>query len=366
MKEKSRLLVPLFELFINESYKGKRLKADGSKIKPQTIVNYEYVLRYLKEFECKTDSPIRIKELKGSNQRLFATEKRYWKKFYDQFTNFLYKDIGCFDNYAGTVIKIIRIFFNWIIREKGIAAGEFYKSFYICKEEIPIVTLMPEQLDFLINNKNFERKLSKSLMKSRSIFIFGCTVGLRNSDLFALKHTDVRKTGDKYYIVVKTIKTSTMVRIKLPQYAVEILQSFQQSARKRKTIFPNIPAYRFNNHIKEIGQLAGWTEVIGKTRSRRGVDIKQKREVVNTDRVLLQKEYRFCDLLSSHTMRRTAITTMLLMGMKEHLVKQISGHTGNSKSFYRYVNLVQPYMDQESEMVWGQFEKTANTSALKY
>jgi intergrase/recombinase len=52
-------------------------------------------------------------------------------------------------------------------------------------------------------------------------------------------------------------------------------------------------------------------------------------------------------------MRRTAITTMLMLGMKKHVVKQISGHSNDSKSFYRYVNLVQSYMDNEMDAVFN-------------
>ena len=120
MIAKERLLLPLFQQFITESYKGKRLKADGSKIKPQTIANHEYVLRYLRDYEIKTDRPLRIKVIRGINQRAFAAEKNYWRKFYDGFTNYLYKDKGCFDNYVGTVVKTIRIFFNWLNKDKGI------------------------------------------------------------------------------------------------------------------------------------------------------------------------------------------------------------------------------------------------------
>ena len=51
MPTKDHLLVPLFERFIKESYLGKRAKPDGSRIKKQSIRNYEYVLEYLKGYE---------------------------------------------------------------------------------------------------------------------------------------------------------------------------------------------------------------------------------------------------------------------------------------------------------------------------
>ena len=79
---------------------------------------------------------------------------------------------------------------------------------------------------------------------------------------------------------------------------------------------------------------------------------------------ITQKKYRFCDLVSSHVMRRTAITTMLMLGMKEHAVKQISGHSNDSKSFYRYVNLVQSYLDNEMDEVFNKFAKTVKDSTV--
>jgi integrase len=59
--------------------------------------------------------------------------------------------------------------------------------------------------------------------------------------------------------------------------------------------------------------------------------------------------YRFCDLISSHTMRRTAITTMLRMGMNETNVRLISGHAAHSPSFYRYVFYADSFMEEEMD-----------------
>lgn len=346
MNSKEHLLLPLFERFIKDSYKGRRLKPDGARIKPQSITNYSYVLQYLKEYEEKQGTPLIIKVSSGTNKRAFLAEKKYWKKFYFEFTNYLYTKKGCYDNYVGAVIKVIRIFFNYVNKDLGIRAGDFYKSFYVCKEEIPVITLLPQQLQFLINNKDFDNSLSVSLLKSKDIFVFGCTVALRVSDLFNIKFTDIERQGNSFYLPVKTIKTGTIVRIKLPEYAMAIVEKFKAAAKGRKTIFPQIPRTRFNDHLKLIAEQAGWITEIGKYRTRRGVAIE---DTFGADK----KTYRFCDLVSSHIMRRTAITTMLMLGMKEHVVKQISGHANDSKSFYRYVNLVQSYLDNEMDIVFN-------------
>lgn len=46
-------------------------------------------------------------------------------------------------------------------------------------------------------------------------------------------------------------------------------------------------------------------------------------------------------------MRRTAITTLLMLGVPEMMVRRISGHAGGSREFYRYVCIVQDYLSTE-------------------
>lgn len=346
MKKSEFLFLPLFERFILDTIKGRRLKPNGAKVKPQTVRSYSYIIQYLKEFEVKKGRSVRIKVLTGNNERIFLAEKKYWKTFYQEFTDHLYTEKKCHDNYVGTIIKIIRIFFNYLNKDLGIKTGDFYKHFYICREEIPIITLLPAQLNFLINDKEFDDKLNPSLKKTKDIFVFGCTVALRVSDLFSIQFKDVEQYDLISYLPVKTIKTGTNVRIKLPGYAKEIISNFKVGAKKRKQIFPPIPLTRFNLQIKELCELAGWTNEIGKFRNKRGRAIEDSPSIE-------RGRYRFCDQVSSHVMRRTAITTMLMMGMKEHIVKQVSGHTKDSSSFYRYVNLAQSYMDNEMDMVFN-------------
>ncbi len=145
----------LFEQFVQDTYRGKRLKKDGKRIKPQTADNYRYVLLLLQEYEAVKAISIRIKEVSGRNKGEWIGEQKYWNRFYLQFTNFLYGDKHCFDNYVGNVVKIIRIFFHYLKSDKLLQTGDFYKRFYIYREEIPVHTLLPEQLKFLITNEAF-------------------------------------------------------------------------------------------------------------------------------------------------------------------------------------------------------------------
>ena len=352
MIPKERLLIPLFEQFISDSAKGKRLKPDGRRIKPQTVDNYRAVLLLIRQYEQITCAPIRITTSLSKDKRKLAAERKYWKSFYLKFTQFLYQEKNCFDNYVGAVIKIIRIFFSYLKKERLLAVGDFYKEFYVCREEIPIISLLPGQLQFLINDVTFENSLSPALQKSKDIFVFGCTVALRSADLFSIRFTDIEQVGQSQYLSVTSIKTDTPMRIKLPSYAIAIIEKYSKRRRARKNIFPSISVNQFNINIRIIAEKAGWTRAIAKTRTKRG----RANEINRTGS---RGIFRFCDLLSSHAMRRTAITTMLMLGMPEHIVKKISGHAANSRSFYRYVNLVQSYLDSEADKV---FNKLVNVN----
>lgn len=341
--------ISLYSLFINDSSKGKRLKKNGTRITPGTIENYGYTLNLLKKFVAEHNFELRIPEQKGNNKREFNSSKKYWQKFYKKFTDYLYKDLNHYDNYVGLTIKNLRVFFNWLRTEKGINCGEFHKSFYVRKEEVPIITLSKEQLQFLIYDKSFDASLSDPLRRSKDFFVFGCIVGLRYSDLVRLTKQNLQVRDGEVYLTTKSLKTAHKSSIKLPAYLIEIIKK----CRKRKTLLPVISLFRFNINIKKICRLAGWDYPVEKIRDKKGRSFLIKSQKINS--------FAFCDLVSSHTMRRTAITNMLTLGMPELLVRKISGHTDDSRAFYRYVELAQQYMDQEINKAYDKLFDQAET-----
>jgi site-specific recombinase XerD len=348
-------MLSLFQQYIKDTRRGKRLKADGRRIKPQTIENYHYVYKLLSEFSVFKNFLLRIRPIRGNNERQKRIEKNYWKKFYSQFTAFLYKDKQYFDNYTGSIIKNIRSFFNYLNKDRLISTGDFYKSFYKREEDIAIVTLLPEQLQFLIQDKKFEKSLSRSLRKIKDICVIGCTVALRYSDIFNIRFREIETRGDNHYLAVRSIKTETQTRVKLPAYALDIIRRLKKNKKPSAKLFLPISMNQFNKNLRTLVKKAGWTLEVGKYRNQNG----QGKELFKSAN---KCAYRFCDLVSSHIMRRTAITTMLMLGMPENVVRKISGHSPHSKSFYRYISFSQSYLDKEIDKVHEQLLKTDQAS----
>lgn len=328
--------MPLFKAFVKEQMNGERLQPNGKVIRKATIKNYKTLLKNLINYELKTETKLRIRDYDYLNTRTRQIEARYWEKFYLNFTDYLFTEVNAYDNYVGMNMKLLRAFFNYIDKHKFIATGGYHNNFYRLEEEVPIIVLSPERLNFLILNKEFDDKLPKHLKIKKDMFVFGCTTALRFSDLTTLNRQNLEYIGKRIYLCKRSVKTGITMRILLPDYCLNILHKYK---RRKKSLFPPISNNNFNIGLRNIARLAGWTEVVGKTRSKRGVAITQYSCENN------MQEYRFCDLLSSHIMRRTAITTLLQLGLNEINVRHISGHKPNSPSFFRYVNYSSSFFD---------------------
>lgn len=345
--KKPQAIIPLFKKFIKDTETGKRIKKNGERIKKGSINNYKYVLNNLIDFTTSTKLELRICDASRLTKKEYTSEKNYWKKFYKKFTDYLYKK-GCYDNYVGHNIKVLRTFFIYLKNDKDFNTGDFHRFFYVRKEEVDILVLSPEQLKFLIHNGDFDQSLTKMQKRIKDVFVFGCSTGLRFSDIFSLTNKNFEVQETTYYLKIKSKKTKTYSAIKLPEYAIEIYLRYK-SGSMRKSIFGTISLTNFNKNLKKIGEKADFKETIELSRERLGIPQNPSRNMTKTGT-------RFCDKMSSHMMRRTAVTTLLILGMPEHLVRKISGHSSNSNSFNRYVHYAQVYMDKEIDKVHSKLQ----------
>ena len=143
-------------------------------------------------------------------------------------------------------------------------------------------------------------------------------------------------------------KTQTFTRVKLPEYAIDIIR---RNNRRGSFILPRLANVNLNKYIKELGELAGWTHTYEKLREIQG------RPVTVYKNAKKREHYRFCDLITTHTMRRTTITTMLHLGMDESSVRRISGHAPGSQEFYKYVKYSQSLLDEKTDEVFQKLQQ---------
>ena len=154
----------------------------------------------------------------------------------------------------------------------------------------------------------------------RDIFLFCCFTGLRHSDVYNLKRTDIKDD----HIEITTIKTADSLSIELNKLSRAILEKYKGIQFPGDKALPVIQNQPMNRALKELCRLAGIDEEIRIT-TYRGKDrqdvIKKKWELVGT-----------------HTGRRTFIVSALSLGIPPNVVMKWTGHS-DYKAMKPYIDI---------------------------
>lgn len=186
------------------------------------------------------------------------------------------------------------------------------KFFKVVEEETDAIYLTENELA-----KIYQLNLSddKELEEVRDIFIVGCYTRLRYSDLSTLNNEHIDLVNGN--INIKQRKVHKAVVIPIIDYVPNILKKYNYD-------LPKVSSYKFNEHVKELGEkikLNQKIEIVRKKGNARVTDIRKKYE-----------------LMSSHTCRRSFCTNMYLSGFPAEELMKISGHKSPA-AFMRYIKV---------------------------
>jgi integrase len=329
--EEEKEFKPLFNKFINDSETGIRRTKKGKKIKPLTIKSYNQALSILEKFE--KEKKVKL-EWKNINDR-----------FYHRFTEYMWEDLNYYDNAVGSIIKVVHAFLNWCVDEKYLQRKLHNSTWIVWEEEIDIIVLYPDELKLLFNsNPPTER-----LQRTKDIFLAGCMTCLRVTTLLELSKQDLN--GNKLKVITKG---DSVVHLEIPPLLKEIFNKYED-------LLPKVSQQKFNDALKDLAKWFAqhikdnkdklpkdfigndWGKDIVITRYKRGKPIKLSKPIT--------------DMITSHTMRRTGITSLLMMGLSEVEVKSISGHSLNSDDFPKYVKIAERFISKKSADAWGKIAK---------
>jgi integrase len=338
MKKTTTPLLHELERFIVASRTGRRRKPDGNKVTGGTIKTYENCLRLVKLLSAKDGAGWEIPTSMKVSREIFRKTKLYWARFARNFSDFAYGR-GNFDNYVAGLFKVLRTLFHYLEEQYGWPVRHLLPFRLVRTEEIPVLTLSTEQFRYILDDEGFLTGLSKRQRIVRDIFIVGCATALRVSDLFRIRRRNLVVDGERTWLVMRSQKTGTETRLLLPNFVEDIFSRYHLKAGR---LLPKISNVNLNIQIKKLASIAGWTDPILRYRNRRGIP-----QICGL--IHRQKPIRFCDMLTSHTMRRTGISLLLQMGVPEQLVRQVSGHKPGSREFYRYVSRNQKWQDEQTE-----------------
>ena len=219
----------------------------------------------------------------------------------------------------GKQLSFLKWFLRWAFK-KGLHQNNAYDSYKpkLKSTQKKIIFLTWEELNKL---REFEIPAAKqALDRVRDVFLFQCFTGLRYSDVFNLRRSDIK--GD--YIEVTTVKTSDSLIIELNKHSKAILDKYKDVSFEDDKVLPVITNQKMNDYLKELAELAGIDEPVRQTYYRGNERIDE-----------VTPKYA---LLGTHAGRRTFICNALALGIPPQVVMKWTGHS-DYKAMKPYIDI---------------------------
>ena len=216
-------------------------------------------------------------------------------------------------------VSFLKWFLKWAY-SKGYNNNLAYQTFKpkLKTTQKKIIFLTPEELKKI---KEFNiPQTKKYLERVRDVFLFSCYSGIRYSDAFNLKKTDIKDA----YFEITTVKTNDSLIIELNKNTKEILEKYKDIPFQGNKALPVISNQRMNEYIQELGKLTEIEEPIRITYYKGN---ERKDEVIPKHK-----------LLSTHAGRRTFICNALSLGIPVNVVMKWTGHS-DYKSMKPYIDI---------------------------
>ena len=227
-------------------------------------------------------------------------------------------------------LAALKWFLKWAMKKGYTKSGEFEKF-------KPKIKNVQKKIIFL--NKSELKKFTEYeiptdknyLEKIRDVFLFQCFTGLRYSDVFNLKRSDV-KDG---YLEITTLKTADNLIIELNSYSRKLLNKYIDVEFENNKALPVISNQKMNDYLKELAEFAEIDELVTQTYFKGNERIEE----------VLPKY----SLMSTHAGRRTFVCNALSLGIPPQVVMKWTGH-----SDYK---AMKPYIDIADEIKATAMEK---------
>ena len=219
----------------------------------------------------------------------------------------------------GKQLSFLKWFLRWAFK-KGLHQNNAYDSYKpkLKSTQKKIIFLTWEELNKL---REFEIPAAKqALDRVRDVFLFQCFTGLRYSDVFNLRRSDIK--GD--HIEVTTVKTSDSLIIELNNHSKAILDKYKDVVFEDDKVLPIITNQKMNDYLKELAELAGIDEPVRQTYYRGNERIDE-----------VTPKYA---LLGTHAGRRTFICNALALGIPPQVVMKWTGHS-DYKAMKPYIDI---------------------------
>ena len=287
----------------------------GKPISKTTIRVYKQAFRELKKFKDKH----------YKNRKFDFEQIDYF--FYTQFQKYLIAEQNYSTNTVGKHTKTLKSFFLEA-QARGLMPNFVPRKFKSISEQTDAVYLDTGELNVLYN---LDLSDNTRLEKIRDLFLVGCWTGLRFSDFTRIEAENVSKE----FIEIQTQKTGETVVIPIHDHVRAIMKRYE--GKTTNSLPLPISNQKMNDYLKELGELADFTDTQSQTYTKGG-----KRITTN---------YLKFELITTHTARRSFATNQYLAGFPSISIMKLTGHR-TEKAFMKYIKVTPKEHAQKLLEMW--------------
>ncbi|HEY5590290.1 MAG TPA: phage integrase SAM-like domain-containing protein [Paludibacter sp.] len=247
-----------------------------------------------------------------------------------EYVNYLRDKKDLRNSTIGKQIGFLKWFLRWAFK-KGHHNNNAFETFRpkLKNTKKKVIFLTWEELNKL---RDYQIPTTKQyLERVRDVFLFTCFTGLRYSDVFNLKTSDIKDN----HIEITTVKTADSLIIELNNHSKSILEKYKEVHFENNKVLPVITNQKMNEYLKELAELAKINEPVGETYYKGN----QRIDEVTPKHALL----------GTHAGRRTFICNALSLGIPPQVVMKWTGH-----SDYK---AMKPYIDIADDIKASAMEK---------
>lgn len=286
----------------------------GKKIIPTTLVEYiDFYIDYRKN-EIKETSKKKYNVIKQKLIRLQEYRKapilikEINDSFKNEFINYCKSKL-----YAQNTMQRDFVFIKTFCKHArylGLETHYQLDDLSLERAKVDNIYLTFEEIKAIENIE--QSKLTDSLINVRDWLIISCFTGQRISDFMRFTADMIRTENDKKLIEFTQKKTGTVMTVGLHPKVIEILN-------KRNGQFPYaISDQKYNDYLKEVCELAELTQMV---KGSKLIETAPESGIFRK----VTKEYRKCDLVSSHIGRRSYATNFYGTIPTTYLIN-VTGH----------------------------------------
>ena len=147
---------------------------------------------------------------------------------------------------------------------------------------------------------------------TRDRFCFCCATSLRHSDLEILKKSNFDDPDNPTSFTFVSKKTHDDLTIFMNDYSREIYNKYKDIPTPNGLLFPPKSNQKMNDNLKVIAEMLGFTREISKMQY--------------CGKVRVEDTERLCDVIGTHSARRTFVVHALESGMSPQVVMTFTGH----------------------------------------